>query len=150
MWSLFFLLLQGTEWRRTGTYVWRKLSNIITMWQIRTLIQRKISSSFTMLMHSIKDLVSGRTRSDISLAPRRWHGRELCAHLKDTDRRSICFCFCCHKPSTKLRLPHCNPCFCFCCHTISYSNRYCWNALMLRFLLAPNAASWFMKPWPWL
>ncbi|XP_039841658.1 formin-like protein 14 [Panicum virgatum] len=60
----------GTEWRRTGTYGWRKLRNI-TMWQIRTLIQRKISSSFTMLMHSIKDLVSGRTRSDISLAPRR-------------------------------------------------------------------------------
>jgi len=42
-----------------------------TMWQIRPLIQRKISSSFTMLMHSIKDLVSGRTgSSDISLAPR--------------------------------------------------------------------------------
>ena len=42
-----------------------------TMWQIRPLIQRKISSSFTMFMHSIKDLVSGRTgSSDISLAPR--------------------------------------------------------------------------------
>ena len=78
-----------------------------TMWQIRPSIQWKISSSFT------TDLESGRTGSDISLAPRRGHGGDLCAHLKYTDRRSICFCFCCHKPSTKLRLPHCNPCFLF-------------------------------------
>ena len=146
----FFFIPEGHWMEANGTLAWWKLKNI-TMWQIRPLIQRKISSSFTMLMHSIKDLVSGRTgSSDISLAPRTWHGGDLCAHLKDTDRRSICFCFCCRKPSTKLRQAHCNPCICFCCHTISYSNRYCWNALMLRFLLAPNAASWFMKPWPWL
>jgi len=31
-------------------------------------------------------------------------------------------------------------CFCFCCHAISYSNKYGWPALMLRYLLAPNAA----------
>ena len=42
-----------------------------TMWQIRPLIQRKISSSFTMFMHSIKDLVSGRIGSGTSLVPRR-------------------------------------------------------------------------------